>query len=106
MSSQQTWRPLNDRAVEIQKKVTELYDKLADKRVLEAPIDLYEQQDWGLLNDGILYRGLIESARKNECLSAGEINKLQPRPKGATEYGVEETGEEGEKGAATPKQGR
>jgi len=95
MTSQQSWRPLSQRSIEIQKKVADLYDKLADKQVFEAPLDLYEEQDWGLLDDGILYRGLIESARKSECLTAKKIRELQPNPRSASEYGVEEFEEEG-----------
>ncbi|NOL46242.1 hypothetical protein SynMITS9220_50017 [Synechococcus sp. MIT S9220] len=95
MTNQQAWRPLGERTVEIQKKVKDLFENLADKELFEAPIDLYEQQDWGLLNDGVLYRGLIESARKSKCLSADEIKKLQPMPESATEYGVEETADDG-----------
>ena len=95
MTSQKAWRPLSQRSIEIQNKVADLYDKLADKQVFEAPLDLYEEQDWGLLDDGILYRGLIESARKNECLTAKKIKELQPNPQSTSEYGVEEFEEEG-----------
>ena len=95
MTTQQSWRPLSERTSEIQKKVKDLYKNLADKQVFEAPVDLYEEQDWGLLSDGILYRGLIESARKSECLTAKEIKELQPKPPSSSEYGVEEFEEEG-----------
>ena len=78
MSQSQSWKPLNQRTPEIKEKVKILYEELVDKQLIESELDLYEEMEWGHLNDGLLYRALIESQRKGACVSGDEARKLSP----------------------------
>ena len=95
MSQSQSWKPLNQRTSEIKDKVKVLYDELADKQLISSELDLYEEMEWGQLNDGLLYRALIESQRKGVCVSSEEVKKLSPRSPETISRGVEEYEEEG-----------
>ena len=95
MSQSQSWKPLNQRTPEIKEKVKILYEELVDKQLIESELDLYEEMEWGHLNDGLLYRALIESQRKGTCVSGDEARKLSPRSPETSSKGVEEYEEEG-----------
>ena len=77
MTSSSAWIPLSKRSTDVQKKVQEIYELYADKKVFVEALDAYESEDWGLIPDGLLYRGLIECNRQQRLISASEIRKLQ-----------------------------
>tara|TARA_Y100001954_G_C15704219_1_gene549468 strand:- start:152 stop:652 length:501 start_codon:yes stop_codon:yes gene_type:complete len=95
MSQSQSWKPLNQRTSEIKDKVKILYEELVDKQLIRSELDLYEEMEWGQLNDGLLYRALIESQRKGACVSSEEIRKLSPPSQETSSRGVEDYEEEG-----------
>ena len=95
MSQSQSWKPLNQRTSEIKDKVKILYEELVDKQLIKSELDLYEEMEWGQLNDGLLYRALIESQRKGACVSSEEIRKLSPSSQETSSRGVEDYEEEG-----------
>ena len=77
MTSSSVWIPLSKRSTDVQKKVQEIYELYADKKVFVEALEAYESEDWGLIPDGLLYRGLIECNRQQRLISASEIRKLQ-----------------------------
>jgi hypothetical protein len=77
MTFQSSSTPLNQRTKDIKDKVIETYNLLANKGEFETPLDLYEKYKWGLLDDGLLYRGLGESKRKGKLLTMEEIRRLR-----------------------------
>ena len=95
MSQSQSWKPLNQRTSEIKDKVKILYEELVDKQLIKSELDLYEEMEWGQLNDGLLYRALIESQRKGACVSSEEIRKLSPSSQETSSRGVEDYEQEG-----------
>lgn len=78
MTSSSAWIPLSKRSTDVQNKVQEIYELYADQKVFSEALDAYESEDWGLIADGLLYRGLIECQRQQRLISASEIKKLQP----------------------------
>ena len=76
MTSQKSWTPLNQRTTETKDKVHELYKQIADKQEFVTSQDVYDKYKWGFLGDGLLYRGLIESKKKNKFLTSDEIRGL------------------------------
>jgi hypothetical protein len=76
MTSQKSWTPLNQRTTETKDKVHELYKQIADKQEFVTSQDVYDKYKWGFLSDGLLYRGLTESKRKNKFLTSDEIRDL------------------------------
>lgn len=104
MTQPPPWKTFDQRTSEIKQKVKELYDQYADKQLYKSDLDLYDKLKWGLLDDGLLYRGLKESEKQGKLLSSEEIKALQPRPQLASEKGVEEEEEEREEGIDIPPQ--
>ena len=68
MTSSSAWIPLSKRSTDIQNKIQEIYELYADQKVFE---------DWGLIPDGLFYRGLIECQRQKRLISASEIKRLK-----------------------------
>ena len=77
MTSSSAWIPLSKRSTDIQNKVQEIYALYADKKVFQEALDAYESEDWGLIPDGLFYRGLIECQRQKRLISASEIKRLK-----------------------------
>ena len=77
MTSSSAWIPLSKRSTDIQNKVQEIYELYADQKVFQEALDAYESEDWGLIPDGLFYRGLIECQRQKRLISAGEIKRLK-----------------------------
>ena len=77
MNSSSAWIPLSKRSQDIQNKVQDIYELYADQKVFLEALDAYESEDWGLIPDGLLYRGLIECQRQQRLISASEIRKLK-----------------------------
>ena len=96
MTKQNEWIPLAQRSSDIQQKVNQSYEQLADKSMYEDMLDLYSEKDWGTLTEGSLYRGLLEGLRKRNILSAKEISNLIPSPpvEGEIEKGIQEDEDE------------
>ena len=84
------WVPLTKRSSDIQDKVSEVYSLYADSQVFREPIDLYLEQEWGSLEQSVLYRGLLECKRRQEILSAAAIIGLIPVPASVDELGAQE----------------
>ena len=90
MPFESEWVPLNQRSSDIQEKVTEVYELYADSQILREPIDLYLEQEWGSLEQSVLYRGLLECKRRQELLSAKTIINLVPTPTPVDDLGAQE----------------
>lgn len=90
MSFEKEWVPLNQRSTDIQEKVNEVHQLYADVQSFGEPIDLYLENDWGSLDQSILYRGLLECKRREEILSTSEIIKLKPVSIPVEQIGVQE----------------
>jgi hypothetical protein len=73
-----SWIPLEDRTIEIRTKANEIFEQLADKNLSPTLADLYEDNEWGSLQQSSLYRGLIESLRVGRALNADEILEFAP----------------------------
>ena len=84
------WVPFNKRSTDIQDKVNEIYKHYADIQIFKEPIDLYLEQDWGSLEQSVLYRGLLECKRRKEILSAVAIIELSPSPTKVSQIGAQE----------------
>ena len=84
------WVPFHNRTSDIQDKVAEIYELYADRGQYREPIDLYEAQKWGSLQQAYLYRGLLESLRRETILSASEIIRLSPIPATAASPSLQE----------------
>ena len=68
MPFESEWVPLTQRSSDIQDKVSEVYSLYADSQVFREPIDLYLEQEWGSLEQSILYRGLLNvNVGKRSC---------------------------------------
>jgi len=104
MTQPPPWKAFGQRTSEIKQKVEDLYDQYADKQLYKSALDLYDKLKWGLLDDGLLYRGLKESEKQRKPLSSEEIKALQPHLQPASEKGVEEEEDEGEEGIVIPPQ--
>ena len=76
MTTNISWTPLNQRTTETKDKVHDLYKQIADKQEFVTSQDVYDKYKWGFLSDGLLYRGLIESKKKNKFLTSDEIRSL------------------------------
>ena len=90
MPFESEWVPLTQRSSDIQDKVSEVYSLYADSQVFREPIDLYLEQEWGSLEQSILYRGLLESKRRQEILSAAAIIDLIPATASVEELSAQE----------------
>ena len=84
------WVPLNQRSSDIQDKVAEVYSSYADSQVFREPIDLYLEQEWGSLDQSILYRGLLECKRRQDILTVAAIVDLIPVTAPVEELGAQE----------------
>ena len=105
MTNQTEWIPFAKRPPDIQQKVNQAYEQLADKSIYEDALDLYSEKDWGSLTEGSLYRGLLEGQRKKKILTAKEINNLRPPvpEKDEIEKGIQEDVDEVGIKVRTPK---
>ena len=90
MSFESEWVPLNQRSSDIQEKVKEVFELYADSQIFREPIDLYLEQEWGSLEQSILYRGLLECKRSQELLSARAMINLIPIPTSVDDPGAQE----------------
>ena len=90
MPFESEWVPLNQRTTDIKEKVDQIYNLYADKQIFEEAIDLYLDQEWGSIEQSVLYRGLLECKRNQEILSATDMVELIPQPILGNEFGAQE----------------
>ena len=90
MAFQSEWAPLNQRTDDIKAKVNEIYNRYADKEIFKEAIDLYLDQEWGSLEQAVLYRGLLECKRRERILTATSMIELIPQPTPSSERGAQE----------------
>jgi len=86
----ESWVPLSQRSPEVQEVITSVYQKHADSQLYSDAIDLYDELDWGLMDEPLLYRGLGEIQRLEKLLTRAEMAHLLP-PVGSSQLqGVQE----------------
>ena len=81
------WVALNQRSTDIKDKVNQIHNLYANKQIFSEAIDLYLDQEWGSLQQSVLYRGLLECSRRQEILSAAAMVELLPQPIASSEVG-------------------
>lgn len=85
------WISFSKRTPEVKLKVEEVFRAYADKELCSSSEELYDDMEYGKLNQADLYRGLIESLRQKRCLSVDEMIKIIPqKPSNAIETGHSE----------------
>ncbi len=90
MPFESEWVALSQRSSDVQDKVNEVFKLYADSSIFREPIDLYLEQEWGSLEQSVLYRGLLECKRRQELLSAITIINLMPTSNHVEDPGVQE----------------
>ena len=80
MPFESEWVPLNQRTSDIKDKVNQIHNLYSDKQIFSEAIDLYLDQEWGSLEQSVLYRGLLECGRRKEILPATTMIELLPQP--------------------------
>lgn len=82
MPSQTTrhWISFTKRTPEIKLKAEEIFRAYADKALSTNAEELYDDMEWGKLEQADLYRGLVESVRQKKCLTADEMIQIIPKP--------------------------
>ena len=90
MPFESEWGPLNQRATDIKDKVNQIHNIYSDKQIFSEAVDLYLGQEWGSLEQSVLYRGLLECKRKQEILPATAMVKLLPQPIVSREVGAQD----------------
>lgn len=84
------WVPFNQRPADVKDKVNQIYNLYADKHIFNEAIDLYLDQEWGSIEQSVLYKGLLECGRKQVILPASAMVKLIPQPIIGIEPGAQE----------------
>jgi hypothetical protein len=74
------WISFSKRSPEIKRKVEEIFGSYANKELYRSAEELYDDMEWGKLNQADLYRGLIESSRQHKCLTFNEMIDIIPPP--------------------------
>ena len=86
------WVPLNQRSA-TSKKSNQIHNLYSDKQIFSEAIDLYLDQEWGSLEQSVLYRGLLECKRDKKYCNNCDDRTVQPiasNEVGAQEDEVEE----------------
>lgn len=74
------WISFSKRSPEVKLKVEEIFRSYANKELCTSAEELYDDMEWGKLNQADLYRGLIESSRQHKCLTFKEMSDIIPPP--------------------------
>lgn len=74
------WISFSKRSPEIKLKVEEIFRSYAIKELCSSAEELYDDMEWGKLNQADLYRGLVESSRRQKCLTLNEMTSIIPPP--------------------------
>lgn len=59
-------------------KIEEIFRAHANKELCTSAEELYDDMEWGNLSQADLYRGLIESSRRQKCLTFSEMVSIIP----------------------------
>jgi hypothetical protein len=74
------WISFSKRSPEVKLKVEEIFRSYANKELCRSAEELYDDMEWGKLNQADLYRGLTESSRQRKCLTFNEMTDIIPPP--------------------------
>jgi hypothetical protein len=74
------WISFSKRSPEVKLKTEEIFRAYANKELCTSAEELYDDMEWGKLNQADLYRGLIESSRLQKCLTFSEMISIIPPP--------------------------
>jgi hypothetical protein len=74
------WISFSKRSPEVKLKTEEIFRAYANKELCTSAEELYNDMEWGKLNQADLYRGLIESSRLQKCLTFSEMISIIPPP--------------------------
>jgi hypothetical protein len=72
------WISFSKRSPEVKLKIEEIFRAHANKELCTSAEELYDDMEWGKLSQADLYRGLIESSRRQKCLTFSEMVSIIP----------------------------